>query len=381
VDSFILPKEPRLCWNSFFSDGVTRSPFNQFGNRPAHYLFWARNAIYHGLAALAVKPGDQILVPAFHCATLVDAILQYGAEVQFYDINADLTPNFSHIEDRIREKTKAILAIHYCGFPQPIEEFRTLCRKRNIYLIEDCAHVLPGMSDGNLLGSFGDIGVFSLRKFFPIYDGGLLIINNPDLKLNIVLETTNPFLSLKILKNTLERSFANRQWSRAVALASVFLKIFGNLSTTARDARNLNSYDLSFDLHAVNRGMSWISKKIVEHTYLPTLIARRRHNYQKLSDAIENLPGVTALYAKLPENITPWEFPLLSERKNLHLPLRARGIPATTWGGVIHPTLRLESYPGAQFLYDHLVFLPIHQSLEEQDISNLTSGLRQIVTS
>jgi hypothetical protein len=55
--------------------------------------------------------------------------------------------------------------------------------------------------------------------------------------------------------------------------------------------------------------------------------------------------------------------------------LRSQGIPATTWGGVIHPSLPLGQFPSARFLYDNLVFLPVHQSLKEKDLQMITTAL------
>jgi perosamine synthetase len=118
--------------------------FFRYNGRPVHYLFWARNGIYHGLAALGVKPGDNVLVPSYHCSSLVDPILRYGSEAKFYDINVDLAPNFDDIKEKIDRKTRAILAIHYFGFPQPIRKFRELCQVCRLNLIEDCAPVLAG---------------------------------------------------------------------------------------------------------------------------------------------------------------------------------------------------------------------------------------------
>jgi perosamine synthetase len=118
-----------------------KSFYSLSGNAVQH-LFWARNAIYHGLSALGLNPGDNVLVPAFHCTSVVEPILQYGAEVKFYDINLDVSPDLEDLRSKIDRKTRAILAIHYFGFPQPIQKFRELCRAHKLYLIEDCAHVL-----------------------------------------------------------------------------------------------------------------------------------------------------------------------------------------------------------------------------------------------
>ena len=59
---------------------------------------------------------------------------------------------------------KAILITHFLGFPQPIDEIKRICNERNLFLIEDCAHAFLSSYNGNPLGSYGDIAVFSLLK-------------------------------------------------------------------------------------------------------------------------------------------------------------------------------------------------------------------------
>jgi len=62
--------------------------------------------------------------------------LKYGGEVKFYNVSLDLKPDFTDIKSKIDGKTRAILAVHYFGFPQPIRQFRELCQEHGLYLIE-----------------------------------------------------------------------------------------------------------------------------------------------------------------------------------------------------------------------------------------------------
>jgi perosamine synthetase len=382
-EKFLVPKEPRLSWRMLLPTLRSKETFRPLNGRHVHYLFWARNAIYHGLSALGVKPGDNVLVPAFHCTSAVQPILSYGGEVKFYDVNLDLSPDFDDIRGKIDHKTRAILAIHYFGFPQQIRKFKELCQTRNLYLIEDCAHVLTGSTrQGMALGDSGDISVFSWRKFLPLYDGGQLVINNPKLKWASRLEKGDMLFSLKIAKNTLERLFENStggwisQLSSISRAASFLSRYCASVNATAARARNVNSYEVEFDPNCVNLGMSAISKRILDRTDITQVVEARRRNYHCLSEAIETMPGVSAVYPTLPERVCPWVFPLLVHgAKDLHLILRSQGIPATTWGGVIHPSLPLGQFPSARFLYDNLVFLPVHQSLKEKDLQMITTAL------
>jgi len=126
--------------------------------------------------------------------------------------------------------------------------------------------------------------------------------------------------------------------------------------------------------------MSSISKTILKRAKISEIVESRRRNYERLVNAVQGMAGVTPIYPRLPENICPWVFPLVIHGiKDAQLRLRARGIPASTWGGVIHPSLILEQFPSARFLYGNLVFLPTHQSLEERDLHSMTEILDQVV--
>lgn len=382
-EKFIVPKEPRLHWNTLFSSFRRNEPLAWLDKKPIHQFFWARNAIYNGLSALGVMPGENILVPSFHCTSLVEPILKYGAGVKFYNVGLDVRPDLADIEKKIDQKSRAILAIHYCGFPLPISSIKTLCRKHGLYFIEDCAHVLIGSTtDGTVLGGSGDISVFSWRKFLPIHDGGQLVINNPELDFAISCDSGGFLLALKVAKDAFDKLIepSSFRWCWPIALPSRLLHRWMDSNVAGGSALKVNNYDLEFDPASANLQMSNLSKRILRHTDIDQVIRKRRRNYDRINDAVRTMKGVAPLYPTLPGNICPWVFPLVvNQTKNLHLGLRARGIPATTWGGVIHPSLPLDEFPSARFLYENLVFLPIHQDMEEQHFEVMTKILDEVL--
>jgi len=101
--------------------------------------------------------------------------------------------------------------------------------------------------------------------------------------------------------------------------------------------------------------MSSVSRRILRHTKITDVVEKRRTNYEGLSEIRiwrESLQSIRISGKYLPLGISF----LVNEVKDLHLVLRERGIPATTWSGVIHASLPLEQFPNAQFLYENLVF-------------------------
>lgn len=381
----MVPKEPRLLWGmllpSLRRGGSSFSP----DGRPTYYLFWARNAIFHGLRVLRIQPGDNILVPSFHCTSVVEPILKYGAKVKFYDIGQNLMPDWDDIEAKIDAKSRAIIAIHYFGFPQPIRVFQRLCQARHLFLIEDCAHVLTGqLEDGIPMGRVGDVSIFSWRKFLPLYDGGQLVINNPLLKADIPDEKRDLFFSLKVAKNVLEKLIEDsdskivNRISRVSRLPSSMVRRLVCTNGHSPMAFAVNSYDPEFDLSSANLRMSALSKYILRNTDIAEVAAKRRRNYAWLLEAVAPLVAVAPLHPNLPANVCPWVFPLLVHGiKDFHIVLRAKGIPAFTWSGVIHRDLPLDRFPNSRFLYENLVFLPLHQSMGERELEIMTGVLRQ----
>lgn len=383
--NFIIAKEPRLSWSALLP-GIRKRPGDAWRRKKNVFnLYLARNGIYHGLAALGLKPGENVLVPAFHCAAVVDPIEKYGGAVKFYGVNSELSPNFDDIIDNIDARTRAILIIHYFGFPQPVREFRQLCDARKLFLIEDCAHVLTGKTEEGIeLGDSGDVSVFSWRKFLPLNDGAQLVINNPALRLKIDWQKAGLLFSLKSVKNALERlsddasESGGDRFSLIGVLRSCLTGYGRPMDPVAALGLNANSYQVDFNLDVVNIRMSAVSKYIFDGTDFAAVADARRRNYRTIARAVASMQGVTALHKDASANICPWVFPLLSSSvKDLHLKLRARGIPATTWGGVIHPSLPIHRFPKAQNFYDNLVFLPIHQCLADHDIEKLISILRE----
>jgi perosamine synthetase len=388
AEKFVVPKDPRLSFGMLLPRARSSDLPSPVHGRPTHYVFWARNAIYHGLQALGIESGDNVLVPSFHCTSVVEPILKYGAAVKFYEIDKTLQPNIAHVEAQINARTRAILAIHYFGFPQAIQALKDFSRRHNLFLIEDCAHVLTGRTqEGVPLGSVGDISVFSWRKFFPLYDGGQLVINNPELKVAIPWDKDDWFFSLKVAKNILDKVIDDsdskliQKIGRVSRWPSRFARRLACTNGHSPKAFAVNSYDLDFDLSSANLGMSSLSKYILHNTNIAEVIAKRRNNYTRLLGAIKSFPGITPLYQALPQDICPWVFPVLVGEKGFHLILRKEGIPAFTWGGVIHPTLPLSRFPNSSFLYDNLVFLPIHQSIGKQGMETMVGILQRALDS
>jgi CDP-6-deoxy-D-xylo-4-hexulose-3-dehydrase len=138
------------------------------------------------LGARAIQPGDEVIGVAAGFPTTVNPIIQFGAIPVFVDIDP-LTHNIdaSKIEAAISPTTKAIMLAHSLGNPFNVDIVTALCKKYNLWLIEDCCDALGTTYGGKMVGTFGDIATLS---FYPAHhitmgEGGAVFTNNHELKL------------------------------------------------------------------------------------------------------------------------------------------------------------------------------------------------------
>lgn len=134
----------------------------------------------------AIKQGDEVIGVAAGFPTTVNPILQFGAIPVFVDVDlATHNIDASLIEAAITPKTKAIMLAHSLGNPFNLDVVTALCKKFNLWLVEDCCDALGATYNGQLVGTFGDIATLS---FYPAHhitmgEGGAVFTNNSELKL------------------------------------------------------------------------------------------------------------------------------------------------------------------------------------------------------
>jgi len=157
------------------------------------FCLYARNGLHQLACRISQhKPGSSILVPAYSCGDEIEALESAGLTPVPYRVGRDLMVNTVDLDECFCPDLSAVLITHYFGLPQQhILQIKDWVKAQNLFLIEDCAHSLGGVSRGRELGMFGDASVFSFRKFIPIPHGGGLVINNQSLH-DIVFSEPSP---------------------------------------------------------------------------------------------------------------------------------------------------------------------------------------------
>jgi len=165
------------------------------------------SALHAVLLAYGIKTGDEVIVPSFTFIATVNSVLFVDAKPVFADIEEEtygLDPE--SVKEKITNKTKAIMPIHYGGCPCKIRELREIAEDHSLILIEDAAESLGAKVDGRLVGSFGDAAMFSFcgNKVITTGEGGMIVTDSKDIyeRLKLIrshgrLEVENYFLSTK----------------------------------------------------------------------------------------------------------------------------------------------------------------------------------------
>jgi perosamine synthetase len=171
------------------SDGPFVKTFEDkfsFYNNRKHGIAVANGsvAIDVALTALDIKKGDEVILPAFTIISCINPIIRLGAVPVLVDAEKDTwNMNVNEIESKISSKTKAIMMVHIYGHPVDVDPILELCKKYNLFLIEDAAEVIGQEYKGRKCGSFGDISTFSFypNKHITTGEGGMVLTNSDEL--------------------------------------------------------------------------------------------------------------------------------------------------------------------------------------------------------
>ena len=143
-----------------------------------------RMSLYAILEARGIGEGDEVILQAFTCVVVANAIIYRGARPVYVDIEEKtFNMDVAQLEDKITPRTKAIIVQHTFGKPCKMSEIKKIAERRNLPIIEDCAHALDASIQGHKVGSFGIAGFFSTdhTKVISTSTGGIAVTNDGSL--------------------------------------------------------------------------------------------------------------------------------------------------------------------------------------------------------
>lgn len=141
-------------------------------------------ALHLSMIALGLRSYNEVIVPSLTFIATANCVLYVGARPIFAEVDPE-TFNIDpkDVEKKISKETKAVIAVHQIGLSAAVEELQKICKKHNLFLVEDAACALGSEYRGRKVGSFGDLACFSFhpRKSITTGEGGMVTTNSRDL--------------------------------------------------------------------------------------------------------------------------------------------------------------------------------------------------------
>lgn len=383
--SDLAPQSPRIPIAPVFSAASLRRRAGAPACAPvgsvldaggARFVTSGRVAIALALREMGVGPGDAVLVPAWHSPSMIPPVLWRGARPLFYRVGPDGAADLDDIAAKAGA-ARALMVTHYFGFHQDLASLRALCDRHGLLLLEDCAHAFFGEYGGRPLGSTGDYAIASSMKFFPVYEGGVLVSARHSLD-RVGLRSAGPAFEAKIALNSLERGFAHGR----LPLLHTLLRLPLGLKQAAWSLRKRHaghqgaalapsSSDSSFDFDPawLDKRSSLFTRAVTRLTAGARVVARRRRHWLRLDTALRGQAGVRPLFAALPAGVCPWVYPLVcADATALAARLGAAGVPVVRFGHPLSAEMEAGLCANAARLSASVLSLPCHQELDEAEL-------------
>lgn len=319
---------------------------------------------------------------------MVSPIAARGAVPVFFPIDSEGLPLVAELERMDLQSVKAMLAVHYFGIPRSLREAREFCDRHRIGLIEDCAHSYFGAADGRQVGTWGDMAIASLTKFFPVPEGGCLLSAGRPL-VTAGLNGQGVAAGLRQLVNTIQLGARHGHFRPLGTLLNGAFAILDLLRGRKVDAAHASRQYLiepdpdsatpPFDVELAHRAPAPVARWIALRANRQRIVDRRRRNYRLLVECLTGVAGLRPLVPDLPEAAVPYVFPVWVERPDLsYHPLRLEGIPVFRWDILWPGVAQIQGDAGLEWSR-HVFQLGCHQDLSDADIRSIARIVRRIV--
>ena len=140
-------------------------------------------ALHTALAALGVGPGQEVIVPAYMWVSVASAVVNLGAIPVLADIDDTFCLDPAAVKAKITPRTTGVVLVHMSGAPANIRPIKDITQSCGLFLLEDCAQCAGGSIDGKMVGTFGEMAIFSfqMNKNMTSGEGGCIVTNDEHL--------------------------------------------------------------------------------------------------------------------------------------------------------------------------------------------------------
>ena len=350
------------------SNYLTTGPkVDEFENAVADYV-GAKYAVAvsNGTAALhaacfaaGIQQGDEVITTPITFAASSNCVLYCGGKPVFADIDSK-TYNISpaSIREKITDKTKAIIAVHFTGQPCEMEEIHKIAKEHKLMVIEDAAHALGAEYKDKKIGSLSDMTTFSFHpvKHITTGEGGMIVTNNEKLYQKLKLFRTHGITRDK----------------------NMLIKDEGGWYYEQQDlGYNYRITDIQCAL-----GISQLKK-------LDGFVKKRREIAQIYDEAFKDIPNIVIPYQQK-DSLSSYHLyviqVLAKDRKEIFDKLRSYGIGVNVHYIPVykHPYYQKNGYssvicPNAENLYKHIISIPMYPKLRGEEIKYVIETVKKVV--
>lgn len=171
----------KICGDGEFTKKCNKWMEERFDAREVLLTTSCSSALEMSAILADIKPGDEVIMPAFTFVSTANAFVLRGAKIVFVDIRPDtLNIDEKLIEAAITDKTKAIVPVHYAGVACEMDTIMEIAKRHNLLVIEDAAQGVMSTYKGRALGTIGDIGCYSFHetKNYSMGEGGAILFKD-----------------------------------------------------------------------------------------------------------------------------------------------------------------------------------------------------------
>ena len=314
------------------------------------------SALHSLMLALGIGPGDEVITPSFTFIATANAPLFTGARPVFAEIEEEsFGLDHRDVENKITEKTKAIIAVHYAGCPCQIKQLKELAEKHNLVLIEDVAESLGTKLGNKMAGSFGKAGILSFcaNKIISAGEGGAVVIDDADI-----------YEKLKLIRSHGRKDKEN---------------YFSSTSSGEYVSLGYN-FRLSNILAAL--GLSQLNK-------IGEIIGKRRENAKYLTNSLKSVKNIL-LPKELPMSRSVFQLYTIrveqgkKTRDDLQNFLKEKGITTKVYFHPIHLTAFYKNkfgyqkgdLPITEQISEQVLTLPIYPSLTKPEMDYIANNIK-----
>lgn len=352
------------------------------------YIAWfgnGRSAIAHAAMLAGVSPGCTVLVPAYHCESMVAPLAWLGARVLVYRVREDLSIDLDHLLTVLDAQTRLVLVPQYFGHWRSTKQLHQLAKQSGWTLVEDCAHAFLAICDPERLGTHSDFMVASAPKFFASFDGGILASRThwPEWP---TPERPSLGAEMRAWIEAAEYAFEYGRWPLAARLIRPALeglrktlKRFDGIAGTTASLPASRYGGVDFEAAHVNTGATALPKLLARHSNRAAIAAARRRNWSELRERIGTCTRVRFPIDSLEPMDVPYVLALeIPDPDRIFPSLKARGVPVYRWE---------TTFPGcddgacdvSRRFRRSLIQLPCHQSLSSAEREWIARTVLEVV--